>query len=310
MTSTHSIHLLATLLVATLLCACGDDDSDFIPVSRDRGYDYSFTSTKDFEDTPCNEQHEGREAVVGRDKDLYTCVFDRADSLYLWIGDEDTLTATGKEFVRKDVSSSSRSSSSRSSSSYSSSSSHYKSSSSCSIYSKNYSSSYARNTTFDRRDHYPVKWPETRDGFLNPDIEYGTMTDPRDGKTYKTVEFHGQTWMAQNLDFADSALYPLLKGKSVCYNNDESNCDLYGRLYSRRAAMNDSTCDFRMWCDLGSDPIQGICPDGWHIPTRLEMEDLAYLEGRSAQWLMSEYGWIDESIVVPHRYPVPTKDSP
>ena len=202
----------------------------------------------------------------------------------------------------EDVSSSSRYSSSslRQSSANlpSSSSSHYKSSSSCSIFSKNYSSSYARNATFDRKDHYPVKWPENRDGFLNPDIEYGTMTDPRDGKTYKTVEFHGQTWMAQNLDFADSALYPLLKGKSVCYNNEKSNCDLYGRLYSRMAAMNDSTCDFRMWCDLGSDPIQGICPDGWHIPTRLEMEDLAYLEGRSAQWLMSEYGWIDDSIVV------------
>ena len=201
----------------------------------------------------------------------------------------------------EDLSSSSRYSSSslrQSSANSSSSSSHYKSSSSCSIFSKNYSSSYARNATFDRKDHYPVKWPENRDGFLNPDIEYGTMTDPRDGKTYKTVEFHGQTWMAQNLDFADSALYPLLKGKSVCYNNEKSNCDLYGRLYSRMAAMNDSTCDFRMWCDLGSDPIQGICPDGWHIPTRLEMEDLAYLEGRSAQWLMSEYGWIDDSIVV------------
>jgi uncharacterized protein (TIGR02145 family) len=201
----------------------------------------------------------------------------------------------------EDMSSSSRYSSSslrQSSANSSSSSSHYKSSSSCSIFSKNYSSSYARNATFDRKDHYPVKWPENRDGFLNPNIEYGTMTDPRDGKTYKTVEFHGQTWMAQNLDFADSALYPLLKGKSVCYNNDESNCDLYGRLYSRMAAMNDSTCDFRMWCDLGSDPIQGICPDGWHIPTRLEMEDLAYLEGRSAQWLMSEYGWIDDSIAV------------
>ena len=296
-----SVHLLATLLVAALLCACGDDD-DFTPVAKNRGYDYAFTSKDEFAEYPCNEQREGRDAAVGRDKDIYTCVFDRADSVYLWIGDEDTLTAEGKEFMRKTSSSSSDEySSSRNSSSSrlsSSSSSRYRSSSSCSIYSKNYSSSYARGTVYKEKDDYPVKWPENKDGFLNPNIEYGTMTDPRDGKTYKTVEFHGQTWMAQNLDFADSALYPLLKGNSVCYKNDESNCDLYGRLYSRRAAMNDSTCDYQMYCDLGSDPIQGICPDGWHIPTRLEMEDLAYLEGRSAQWLMSEYGWIDDSIAV------------
>ena len=40
-----------------------------------------------------------------------------------------------------------------------------------------------------------------RDAYLNPDVEYGTMTDNRDGKTYKTVKIGNKTWMAQNLDF-------------------------------------------------------------------------------------------------------------
>ena len=102
---------LTALFTALLLAACGDDD-DFTPVAKNRGYDYAFTSVDKFAEYPCNEQREGRDAAVGRDKDMYTCVFDRADSLYLWAGDEDTLTATGKEFIREESSSSEKSSSS------------------------------------------------------------------------------------------------------------------------------------------------------------------------------------------------------
>ena len=117
--------LIAALLLGTaFLTGCGDDD--FTPVSKNRGYDYAFTSNKEFADYPCNEMREGREAIVGRDKESYFCEFDEIDSVYIWAGYNDTLTAKGKEFVRKDASSSSEdeygSSSSRYSSSYSSSS--------------------------------------------------------------------------------------------------------------------------------------------------------------------------------------------
>ena len=73
-------------IALTFLVACGDDD-DFTPVAKNRGYDYAFVSKSEFADYPCNDVREGRDAVVGRDKDMYTCVFNRADSLYLW-GDE------------------------------------------------------------------------------------------------------------------------------------------------------------------------------------------------------------------------------
>ena len=40
-------------------------------------------------------------------------------------------------------------------------------------------------------------WDTSKDSRLNPDIEYGSMTDSRDGKVYKTVQIGKQLWMAQ-----------------------------------------------------------------------------------------------------------------
>ena len=292
----HSVfkHLPGLCVLATttiFFTACSDDD-DFSPVSKNRGYDYAFKSNNGFADYPCNEMREGSEAIVGRDKESYFCEFDEIDSVYIWAGYNDTLTAKGKEFVRKNVSSSSRessssgdddSSSSRYSSSYSSSS--YRSSSS-------YSSSYSSSSSSARSSSSSLNWEELKprltekDEQLNPDIEYGTMTDPRDGKTYKTVDVEGTIWMAENLNYTDHEV-----GKSYCFKGDEEICKLYGRFYSRDAAMNSSKCVFDASCLLGNDPIQGICPDGWHIPTYSETQALVTLAGKKAQPLMSTIGW-------------------
>lgn len=292
----HSVfrHLPGLCVLATttiFFTACSDDD-DFSPVSKNRGYDYAFKSNNGFADYPCNEMREGREAIVGRDKESYFCEFDEIDSVYIWAGYNDTLTAKGKEFVRKNVSSSSRessssgdddSSSSRYSSSYSSSS--YRSSSS-------YSSSYSSSSSSARSSSSSLSWEELKPRLtekgeqFNPDIDYGTMTDPRDGKTYRTVDIEGTIWMAENLNYTGHEV-----GKSYCFKGDEDICKLYGRFYSRDAAMNSSKCEYGASCLLGNDPIQGICPDGWHIPTYSETQTLVTLAGKKAQPLMSTIGW-------------------
>ena len=102
----------------------------------------------------------------------------------------------------------------------------------------------------------------------------GTMTDKRDGRTYKTVKIGEQWWMAENLNFHST--------KSWCYGNDGANCNKYGRLYLWGAAMdgagmwttNGKGCDlFKKVCSP-TYPVRGICPEGWHLPDSTEWKTL------------------------------------
>lgn len=304
----HGSLFFAGTLFALFLVACGDDD-DFSPVAKNRGYDYAYTTAKGLSETPCNEMREGREAVIGRDKDRYECRFDRTDSVYIWVGYDDTLTAEGREFIRPEsssseddenssssslrqssanLSSSIYSSSSVSSSSYSSSSSN--SSSSSGVSSSSSSSSFSIFPTSSSSERYSKMdvepYLKEKGEQFNPDIEYGTMRDSRDGQVYKTVVVNGQTWMAENLNYARHK-----GGESFCFNMDTAYCELYGRLYARDVAMDTSVCYYKFPCELGSKPVQGVCPSGWHIPSYNEALSLAYfVEGKSSA-LRSAKGW-------------------
>jgi len=89
--------------------------------------------------------------------------------------------------------------------------------------------------------------------------QYGSIT--YSGQTYRTVEIGNQIWMAENLNYNASG--------SKCYNNDNSNCAKYGRLYNWATAMANSASS-------NTDPsgVQGICPIGWHIPSNAEWDAL------------------------------------
>ncbi|MDR2595216.1 MAG: hypothetical protein LBC87_10660 [Fibromonadaceae bacterium] len=112
------------------------------------------------------------------------------------------------------------------------------------------------------------------------------------GQEYRTVVINTQTWMAENLNYKASG--------SKCYDNKESYCDKYGRLYDWATAMSiDAKYNEAEWD--GSDvKHQGICPSGWHIPSKAEWEELvSYVESNSecsncaGKHLKAEIGWND-----------------
>ena len=108
----------------------------------------------------------------------------------------------------------------------------------------------------------------------NPRIAYGSLRDVRDGQTYRTVKIGSQNWMAENLSFSGST--PLI---GRCYEDSAKNCLLLGRLYSWAEVMGlDTSFNSKPWSGTSS---QGICPEGWHVPSNMEWRTLVPEESSS-----------------------------
>ena len=132
---------------------------------------------------------------------------------------------------------------------------------------------------------------ESKESLFNSNVDYGSMTDSRDGQVYRTVKIGEQIWMAENLNYATT-------DGSCCYDNSVDGCDKYGRFYIWSTAMGkaEDECGIGHECDLGSDNVQGVCPEGWHVPTKTEWETLYTTVGgqdNAGKALKSQTGWID-----------------
>jgi len=127
----------------------------------------------------------------------------------------------------------------------------------------------------------------------------GPVTDV-DGNVYQTVKIGSQWWMAENLKtthYADGSAIPLVKSssawdslgitdKAYCWNkNSESNRFFYGGLYTWAAAMNGTASS-----DAFPSGVQGVCPDGWHLPGDYEWKRIEMFLGMSMAEADKE-GW-------------------
>ena len=106
-----------------------------------------------------------------------------------------------------------------------------------------------------------------------------TVTDV-DGNTYNTVQIGNQCWIKENLrttHYASSTEIPL--GSSAThydysaqryYPNDNAELvDTYGYLYNWAAVMNGASSS-----TASPSGVQGICPNGWHVPSDSEWTQL------------------------------------
>jgi len=105
----------------------------------------------------------------------------------------------------------------------------------------------------------------------------GTPNVLYEGRYYNTVKIGEQCWLKENLNIGTK-----INGSSnqtnngtiekYCYDNSGANCDTYGGLYQWNEMMGYTT----------TPGVQGICPEGWHLPTDAEWTALTtYLGGES-----------------------------
>ncbi len=116
------------------------------------------------------------------------------------------------------------------------------------------------------------------------DNDKSLTVEDYDGNVYKTVQIGDQIWMAENLKathYADGTIIQLVEneadwdaleysGKAMCYYNDSiTNKDIYGALYTWSAAMKGLASS-----TTNPSNVQGVCPDGWHVPSDDEWKEL------------------------------------
>lgn len=120
---------------------------------------------------------------------------------------------------------------------------------------------------------------------LEPEVISNAVTDV-DGNIYNAVKIGEQVWMKENLKtsrYADGTEIPLgteqHSGEACRYypGGESPNMDIYGALYNWPAVMREAGSS-------SSNPsgVQGICPDGWHVPSSAEWIQLVdFLGGGS-----------------------------
>lgn len=100
---------------------------------------------------------------------------------------------------------------------------------------------------------------------LKPFPLNGTVVNDIDNNIYHTIIIGNQVWLQENLKttkyrngdaIANFTNTPT--GGYCNYNNDPALGDLYGRIYN--------------WYAVGD--VRGICPAGWHVPTKAELTEL------------------------------------
>ena len=139
-------------------------------------------------------------------------------------------------------------------------------------------------TTTRKDSEKQKKLDDMHDGMPCPELP--VVTD-YDGNSYNTVLIGVQCWMRENLrttHYADGTeIQQINNPSSDAYpyyalpNGDTSTWAKYGFFYSWTATMRNAYSSKR-----NPSGVQGVCPNGWHVPSDAEWKQLmTYVESRS-----------------------------
>lgn len=109
--------------------------------------------------------------------------------------------------------------------------------------------------------------------FFTADVDFscpGIPTVTYEGQVYGTVKIGDQCWFRENLNVGtriNGSQNQTNNGiiEKYCYNDDQTNCAIYGGLYQWDELMQYVT----------TEGDQGLCPTGWHLPTDAEWTTLS-----------------------------------
>jgi len=313
--STLSRMAMGPIFIAAIVCmfACGDDSSSSIGPNDEQISEESSSSLKKLTSSSVilsvSEESSSSSAKSSSSSiQKNSSSSEKAKSSSSSVsssskkGDSGTSAGMTSSSVKASSSSSVKSESSSSSAKSSSSSSVILSASEeSSNSSEKSSSSVAANSSDSVKLATPCKTDST------DNCEYGSLTDERDGRTYKTVKIGNQWWMAENLDYdpGQGGFGDAIYDWSWCFDNEPKNCDAMGRLYTWAAAIDSvklatdenasRDCGYDRTCFL-PNTVQGICPTGWHLPDTTEWTTLFTAVGgqsKSGDVLRSMSGWFN-----------------
>ena len=125
---------------------------------------------------------------------------------------------------------------------------------------------------------------------------YGTFIDDRDNTEYKSIIIGDQIWMAENLRYEGNIPLGQTANSTNPYryypNGEQGNVEGYGYLYNWTATMNGESSS-----KMNPSGVQGICPNGWHLPSDAEWQELnnelgsGIFDDAGAQMAGEDYLW-------------------
>jgi uncharacterized protein (TIGR02145 family) len=126
------------------------------------------------------------------------------------------------------------------------------------------------------------------------------VMDQRDFTYYGIVKIGTQLWMQENLNIgfmksvnnvSTDSSYNDRFFEKYCYENNLINCDIYGGFYQWAEMMQYNPPDTGL---IGT--TQGVCMDGWHLPTFKEWETLFYFLGGYMNFYLAGYFGVGDKL--------------